>query len=295
MSKLGCDYDALSAIKPDIVYCSISGFGQTGPWRQWPAFAHIVHAVSGLTYLEQAADPEPRVAYLQAADVYAATNAFGAIVAGLFRRERTGRGAYLDVSMLESLVASEDITFGSVLNGGAEYLGPRPGMVVHRIGDRYLAMQTVGAPDLWARMVRLMERPELASDPRFATPRARRENWPAIRALIVAWLDRFKTVDDALAALGAARVPCAPVLSPSEVVELPQLEARQAFPAVEQPKRGTVRVTAPPFHVDRHPVAPAAGAPYRPGEHTRAVLRDVLGYSAAQIDELVAAKAIAAP
>jgi len=282
-------------VKPDLVYCSISGFGQTGPWRQWPAFAHIIQAVSGLMHLEQQGDPEPRPPYLQAADVLAATHAFGAIVSALFRRERSKRGAYLDVSMLEALIAAEDITYGAVLNGGAEYPGPRPGMIVHRIGDRYLAMQTVGAPQLWARMVGLFGRPELLVDPRFATPRARREHWPEIRTLIGEWLDTFASVDDALAKMGAARVPCAPVLSPSEVVNLPQLAEREYFPGVAHPARDSVRVTAPPFHVDGHAVAPANPAPYRPGQHTRMVLGDVLGYSPARIDELLAAKAIAVP
>lgn len=293
--KLGCDYDTLARVKPDLVYCSISGFGQTGPWRQWPAFAHIIQAASGMMHLEQQGDPAPRVPYLQAADVLAATHAFGAIVSALFRRERSGRGAHLDVSMLEALIAAEDITFGAVLNGGAEYPGPRPGMIVHRIGDRYLAMQTVGAPQLWARMVGLLGRPELLHDPRFATPRARREHWPEIRALIAGWLDGFDSVDAALAALGPARIPCAPVLSPSEVVMLPQLADRGYFPGVDHPSRGSVRVTAPPFHVDRRAVAPANAAPYRPGEHSRAVLRDVLGYSPSRIDDLLLAKAIATP
>ncbi len=295
VAKLGCDYDTLVAIKPDLVYCSISGFGQIGPWRQWPAFAHIIHAVSGMTHLEQQGDPAPRVAYLQAADVLAATHAFGAILAALFRRERTGRGAYLDVSMLEALIAAEDVSYGAVLNGGKEYPGPRPGMLVHRIGDRYLALQTVGAPQLWPRMVGLLGRSELLHDPRFATPRARREHWPEIRALIVEWLDRFETVEAALAAIGPARVPCAPVLAPSEVAALPQLAERHAFPEVGHPVRGSVRITAPPFHVDRRPVAPGDAAPYRPGEDTRAVLQDVLGYKVSRIEELLAAKVIATP
>src|SRR5206468_852350 len=84
---------ALSAVKPDLVYCSISGFGQTGPLRQQPAFAHIINAISGMMHLEQGADPAPRVAYIQAADVLAGTHAFGAIMAALWRREHTGQGS----------------------------------------------------------------------------------------------------------------------------------------------------------------------------------------------------------
>ena len=286
VTKLGCDYAALSAVKPELVYCSISGFGQSGPLRHQPAFHHIINAMSGIMHLEQQTDPAPRPGYLQAADVLAGTHAFGAIMAALWRRTRTGRGAYLDVSMLECMVGAEDINYGGMLNAGQEYRGPRPGMVVHGIGGRHVAMQTVGAPQLWPRLVAMMDRPDLASDARFATPAGRRENWAALHPIICEWLDTFKTVDEAVKALTAARVPAATVLSPAEVVAHPHLAERQAFPQIDHPGRGTVRITAVPFHVDTRPVKPRGGAPYRVGEHTRAVLGDVLGYSGERIEEL---------
>ena len=286
MARLGCDHGALSAVRPDLVYCSISGFGQTGPLRGMQAFAHIINAISGMMALEREPNPHPRVSYLQAADVLAGTHAFGAILAALLRRGRTGQGAYLDVSMLECLVAAEDVTYGSVLNGGPVSVGPRVGMVVHPVGDGYVATQTVGAPQLWPRLLELLDRPELAHDPRFATPVARRENWSALREIITGWLDRFAKVDDAVATLTAARIPAVPVLSPEEVVEHPHLAARGAFPQVPHPGRGSVRVTATPFQVDGRPSVPRGPAPYRVGEHTRQVLREVLGYDPARIAEL---------
>jgi CoA:oxalate CoA-transferase len=292
VAKLGCDYTALSAVKPGIVYCSISGFGQSGPLRLQPAFHHIVNAMSGIMYLEQQTDPAPRPGYLQAADVLAGTHAFGAILAALVRRLRTGRGAYLDVSMLECLVAAEDINYGGMLNAGNEYPGPRPGMIVHGIGGRHVAMQTVGAPQLWSRMVAMMGRPELENDPRFATPAGRRENWAELQPIICGFLDRFKTVEEAVAALTAARVPAATVLSPAEVVAHPHLAERRAFPLIDHPGRGAVRITAVPFHVDHGPVAPRGPAPYRVGEDTRAILGDVLGYSKERIEELRRLKVI---
>jgi CoA:oxalate CoA-transferase len=286
VAKLGCDYTALSAAKPELVYCSISGFGQSGPLRHQPAFHHIINAMSGVMHLEQQTDPAPRPGYLQAADVLAGTHAFGVILAGLLRRTRTGRGAYLDVSMLECLVAAEDINYGGMLNDGAEYRGPRPGMVVHGIGGRHVALQTVGAPQLWPRLVAMMDRPELASDARFATPAGRRAHWAELHPIICAWLDRFKTAEEAVTALTTARVPAATVLSPAEVVGHPHLVERHAFPVIDHPGRGAVRITAVPFHVDHRPVSPRGAAPYRVGEHTRAVLRDVLDYSPEQIEEL---------
>jgi crotonobetainyl-CoA:carnitine CoA-transferase CaiB-like acyl-CoA transferase len=288
MAKLGLDYAAVSAVHPGVVYCSISGYGQSGPLSHAPAFALLINAISGLMHLEQGDDPAPRPGYLQAADVLAGTHAFGAILAALVRRGRTGQGARLDVSMLEALVAAEDISYGGVLNGGAEMPGPRPGMIVHRIGERYLAVQTVGAPQLWARVTRMIGRPDLVSDPRFATPAARRERWDEIRQLVTRWLDGFESVDAAVEALRAARVPCAPVLSPAEVAAHPHMRARHAFPAVPHPTRGEVHITATPFHVDHAAVKPAGGAPYRVGEHTHAVLHDVLGYPKERIEALTA-------
>jgi len=285
-ARLGCDYPTLAAVRRDLVYCSISGFGQTGPLRRHQAFAHIIHAISGVMYLEQRPDPLPRVNYLQAADVLAGSHAFGAILAALWRRQRTGQGAYLDVSMLEALIAAEDVTFGAVLNGGEALPGPRPGMVVHAVGGRFIVLQSVGAPELWSRVVGVLDRPELATDPRFATPAARRQHWSELSAIICGWLDRFPTAEAALEALTAARIPCGPVLSPGEVVSHPHLAERGAFPAIAHPARGFVRVTATPFHIDGRPVAPAGPAPYRVGEHTHDVLRDVLGYPGVRIEEL---------
>jgi CoA:oxalate CoA-transferase len=286
MTRLGCDYTALAAIKPDLVYCSISGFGQTGPLASMTAFAHIINAMSGLMDLEREPDPQPRVSYLQAADVLAGTHAFGAILAALLRRSRTGAGAWLDISMLECLVAAEDVTFGSILNDGPVLPGPRAGMIVHRIGERDLAMQTVGAPQLWPRLLTLLERPELADDPRFATPVARRMNWPQLRQIIVEWLGRFATVDEALQTLTRARIPAVPVLSPQEVVRHPHMVARGAFPTVPHPARGSVRVTATPFRVDGQMPGPRGPAPYRVGENTRKVLGEILGYAPERIEEL---------
>jgi CoA:oxalate CoA-transferase len=286
VAKLGCDYATLRTVKPDLVYCSISGFGQTGPLRHQPAFHHVIHAISGLMHLEQQDHPAPRPGYLQSADVLAGTHAFGAILAALWRRTQTGQGAHLDVSMLECVVAAEDINYGGMLNAGPEYRGPRPGMVVHGIGGRHVAMQTVGAPQLWPRLVAMMGRPELATDPRFATPAARREHWAELHPIICTWLDGFKTTEEAVATLTAARLPAAPVLSPAEVVAHPHLADRQAFPAIPHPGRGSVRITAVPFHVDHGPVAPRGPAPYRVGEHTREVLGEVLGYSADRIEDL---------
>jgi len=294
-TRLGCDWETLAAVKPDLIYCSISGYGQTGPWRLRSAFAHLINAASGMMHLERGTDPAPRSANLQAADVLAGTHAFGAILAALWRRARTGQGARLDVSMLETLVAADDMTFGSVLNGGPEHGAPRIGMIVTEINGRHLALQTGGAAEIMPRLVAVMKRPELLEDPRFSTPAARRENWSELCNIIESWLKHFATVDDAVDTLNRARVPCAPVLSPAEVVALPHLGERRFFSAIPHRGRGEVRITRSPFQLDGQPVDPQGAAPYRVGEHTRPVLEGLLGYDPDRIEKLVAAGAAVAP
>jgi crotonobetainyl-CoA:carnitine CoA-transferase CaiB-like acyl-CoA transferase len=292
-AKLGIGPRDLRALNPGLVYCSISGFGQDGPLAGWPAFAHIIAAMSGMMELERNADPTPRTMYLQAADVLAGTHAFGAIAAALVRKGRTGEGATLDVSMLECLVAAEDVTFGAVLNGGDVSVGPRVGMFIGAIGGRHFVTQHVGGPQLWARLCGVMKRPDVENDPRFATPALRRQHWPELRAIVTEWLNTaFTSVDDALKTLNAARLPAAPVLSPQEVVAHPHMAAREAFPEVPHAGRGKVRVTATPFHVDGAALRPGGPAPYRIGEHTRAVLADLLGYTPERVETLRRAGAI---
>jgi CoA:oxalate CoA-transferase len=286
MARYGLDAAALRAVKPDLVYCSISGFGQTGPLGSMQAYAHLVNAFSGMMDMERGGEERPRASYLQTADVLAGTHAFGAICAALLRRARGGRGAYLDVSMLECLIAADDITFHALLNGGSVERGPRVGMLVHAIRGRNVAMQAVGAPHLLGRLLGLVGRPELANDERFATPTARRQNWPAFAQILRDWLNGFGSVDEALAALAAARIPSAPVLSPEQVVAHPQMAARSTFPQVDHPAHGPVHVTASPFHLDGHPTHPTGPAPHRVGEHTRAVLTGMLGYSAERVTAL---------
>ena len=286
MARYGLDAATLCTEFPGLVYCSISGFGQTGPLSSLQAYAHLINAISGMMDLDRGAEAQPRVSYLQAADVLAGTHAFGAICAALLRRARTGLGATLDVSMLECLIAADDITYGAVINGAPVERQSRVGMMVHPYGERHIALQTAGAPHLWLRLVELVGKPELASDPRFSTPAARRANWGALQQIYREWLGRYQSADEAVAALGAARIPVVPMLSPEEVVEHPQLLSRKAFPEIDHPGRGRIRVTATPFFVDGKPTHPRGPAPHRIGEQTAGVLATLLGYTGDRIETL---------
>ena len=293
MAKYGFDEPGLRAIKPDLIYCSISGFGQTGPLRSMQAYAHLINAFSGMMELERGGNAAPRASNLQAADVLAGAHAFGAICAALLRRARTGRGAHLDVSMLECLVAADDINFPALLNDVPVVRQPRIGMIVQAIGDRHVAMQLGGAPTMWPRLTELMGRPELCDDTRFATPTTRRENWSALLAILGDWLGQFESVDKAVETLAAARIPGVPMLMPEEIVGHPHMAARGAFPNVAHPVSGSAKVTATPFQLDHKAVVPAGPVPYRIGQHTQAVLVELLDYSKEQIQSLAQAGVIA--
>ena len=295
MARHGLDYGAVSGANPAIVYCSISGYGQTGPLRDRPAFAHLINAASGAMDLDRQGDPEPRVAYLQSADALAGVHAFGLVLAAVLRRQRTGLGAHLDVSMLQSLWAAEDIAIAAALNGGELPNGPRVGMIIHTIRGRRIAMQFIGGGPTWDRVLVAMGEASPVRAARFATAEGRRDHWVELRQMICDWLDRFASVEAAVEALVAARVPCAPVNTMHEIMAHPHMAERQAFAQIPHPARGEVRVTSAPFHIDGAPVPPHGPAPYRAGEHTRAILADTLGYPAERIDALLRSGAVAAP
>ena len=295
MARHGLDYAAVAAVKPDIVYCSISGYGQTGPLRNRAAFAHLVNAASGAMDLDRQGDPQARVAYLQSADALAGVHAFGLVLAAVLRRGRTGAGAYLDVPMLQSLWGAEDLGIAAAINGADTIKGPRVGMVIHTIKGRQIAAQFIGGGPTWERMLTAMGAGSPARAAQFSTPAGRREHWPALRQIICDWLDGFESVDSAVTVLTAARVPCAPVLTIEEAIAHPHMAEREAFTSVSHPVRGQVRVTAAPFHIDAAPVPARGPAPYRAGENTRTILADTLGYSAERIDALLRSGAVAVP
>jgi formyl-CoA transferase/CoA:oxalate CoA-transferase len=295
MARHGLDYDTVAAANPAIVYCSISGYGQTGPLRSRPAFAHLINAASGAMDLDRQGDPEPRVAYLQSADALAGVHAFGLVLAAVHRRQRTGQGAYLDVSMLQSLWGAEDLGIAAALNGGEIMRGARVGMVIHAIKGRHIAVQFIGGGPTWERLLAAIGEGSPIGAERFSTPLGRREHWPELHRLICDWLERFESVELAVDTLSAARVPCAPVRSMEEIIAHPHMAEREAFSMIPHPARGEVRVTSAPFHIDGAPVPARGPAPYRAGENTRAVLADTLGYTSERIDALVRSGAVAVP
>ncbi len=295
MARHGLDYAAVARAKPSIVYCSISGYGQTGPLRDRPAFAHLINAASGAMDLDRQGSPDPRVAYLQSADSLAGVHAFGLVLAAVMRQRSTGQGAYLDVSMLQSLWGAEDIGIAAALNGGEFTKAPRPGMIIHAIKGRQLAVQFIGGGTTWDRLLAAMGPDTPAREERFSRPQGRRDHWGELLPIICKWLDTFESIEAAMTALTVAKVPHAPVAAIEDVLAHPHMAEREAFSTIPHAGRGSARVTSSPYHVDREAVHAKGAAPYRVGENTRAILASTLGYPADKIEALMKTGALAAP
>ena len=282
---------------PDLVYCSISGFGQTGPWRERPAFAHIINAASGLMHLEQGDAPAPRSANLQAADVLCG-----------HARLRRHPGRAVAPRADGSGRADRRLDARGPDRGRRRVLRGRCSTAARRSARRaraWASTRSAGAiwrSRPWARRssgracsddgpARAGQRPALRDGtgaPRALAPAARPHR-PVARALPDGGRGGGR-------ARGPRAFPAAPVLEPREVIAHPHLSsARRAFPRSPTPRaaacgsrRARITGTASPVH-------PAGPAPYRVGEHSRLVLSGLLGYDAARIDTLIASGAVEAP
>ncbi|HXG01926.1 MAG TPA: CoA transferase [Candidatus Binatia bacterium] len=295
MARLGCDYPTLAAVNPRIVACSISAYGQEGPYRDWPAFDLALQAMGGAMSLTGEPGRPPVRMGLPMGDL--AGGMFGAlaVVAALARRQRTGRGAWVDLSLLDCQV--------SLLTYLAQYYwtdGRVPGpqgsghasVVPYQAlasRDGYLVV-AVFAEKFWRGFCVAVERPEWESDPRFATNRARVEHREALMAELEPIFHQRST-HEWLKRLQAEGVPAAPIQSIDRVLEDPQVRLRQMVVDMEHPRLGRVPTLGSPIKVDGAMGTPVAPPPAL-GEHTEAVLREWLGYPAERISALRRARVI---
>ncbi|WP_343046795.1 CaiB/BaiF CoA-transferase family protein [Sphingomonas chungangi] len=246
MRRFGLDYETLAAINPNLIYCAISGYGQTGPKALAPAYAPVVHAASGfdmvmMDYQNGAVD-RPANNGIFIADVLGGTHAFGAIQTALYQRERTGRGQFIDVSMLEAMVGM--LVFETQQ---AQFNAPRrPLYTPLRTTDGFV-MVAPTSPRNFEQLTDAVGHPEWRDDPRFRTNVDRNRNWDVLLGLVEEWTLGFSSVD-AEAQLAKHGVPCGRYCSVAEVLEDPQLEARGAFATICD-GGGELRVTNPPFRM----------------------------------------------
>ncbi len=289
MARLGLGYEDIRAVHPAGIYVSVSGFGNTvaTPYRDWPAFAPVVEAMSGIYEMKRAGDDPPAVAPVGAlGDIGAALFAAIGMLAALRQRESTGRGQYVDIAMFDAVLAMTDIVTNfwsmGLRNGN---LGP---LILDgfRARDGWFIVQ-VGREAHFVRLMGLIGRPEWATDPRFGT----RQGWvdhlePVLRPAIEAWAAGM-TKMEACQALTGAGIAAGPCLADEEVVADPHVAARDML--VEIPRTDGVE---PPVLVPGNPVRmseAAAAPPGRPpwlGEHTGEVLAAELGLGPAELAAL---------
>ena len=292
-SRMGLGWERLSGLNPRLVYCSISGFGQTGALRDWTAYDHIVQAMSGIMSVNGEPDGEPLKMGGPGIDIFAGFAAAYAILAALLQRERSGPdspGQYIDLALLDAAVVLMTPTVVTYMLSGVppRRTGNRGFRLVvtsdtYETKDGYLS---IGAnhQQQWENLCRVLGVEELAHDPRFANHKARLENAQELREILVDLFEN-RSAAELEPLLAAAQVPVSRVRTIPEIVAHPHLAERSLLLETELPGSDRpVRVVGAGFRFAHDGPGPPAGVP-RLGEHTDAVLRE-LGYQEPEIEEL---------
>jgi crotonobetainyl-CoA:carnitine CoA-transferase CaiB-like acyl-CoA transferase len=282
MQRLKLDWARLGALNPKLIYCSISGYGQSGPSAELPAYAPVIHAASGYDMAHLAYQPgrsRPDCCGIYHADVVAGTYAFGAISAALYQRHLTGRGQHIDVSMLESMLT---LTLNEVQwSQFAVAPTSRPMFGPIQTSDGYV-MVAIASEKTFQGLTKVIGRPEWVSDPRFARYADRRNNWAQLMDGVEAW-SQTVTTERCLEALSGEGVPSSAYRTVAEALNDPQITHRRALSEVED-GGGTFRVLNVPFRMSGADVS-AGKRISTLGDHTRALLRET-GCSEEQIAAL---------
>ena len=295
MDRLGLGYEALHQRNPRLIYCSISGYGQQGPSRDEAAMDLVVQASSGLLSITGTEQGEPARCGYGVTDVTAGLFSVIGILLALRARDSTGRGQFVDVSMLDSMISTMSSNYMGYLGSGAvpKPMGTAfPTVVPYQVfptADSAVAI-AVGSEKLWSAFCGVIGRPDLETHPDYATNGARIRNRVALEPLLAGEF-RMRSTAGWIESLHGAGIPASPVRNFKDVVEHPQSAVREMFPTVDHPKAGTHRVTGTPVKLSETPGAPGAPAPLL-GQHTCSVLRDVLGLDETTIEALAARGAI---
>lgn len=279
--KLGVGYDALSKLNPRLVYCAISGFGQTGPYRDKPGYDAVAQAMGGLMSVTGYPDLPPVRFGVPIADLGAAMWSLVGILAALRARDETGRGQYVDTSLYEGQLAWLTYVAGNYFATGQNperYGSAHPTIVPYQTfetqdGDIMLA---VGNDRLWRKFTVAVELPELTDDPKYRTNRDREAHRGELVEILSSVFKR-RTVDEWLERLDEAGIPAAPVKTVEEVVHDPHAKAREMFVTVEHPTAGDVTLPGIPVKFSETPGAVETPPPTL-GQHSEEVLLE-LGYS----------------
>ena len=294
-SRLGIGYPELKALKPDIVYCSISGYGQTGPARDRRAYAPIIHAELGLVALnarERGTEPLPEA--VSHADFAVGAQAAAGILAALVHRLRSGEGQHIDVSMAETMLAVNEWTAVEVNGGFGDEISPfRPGKAaLLKFADGSWG-QVPGNPTTWIfGLARALGRTDELEARGWHSAHDTQDEEAAVKALMQEWVAVFPSGRDFEQALEASRTPVGEVQALGDVDQTDWAQAREAFVAVDVHGEA-LRIPRSPFRFSAADCGPEHGAARR-GADNRAVLGDLLGLSAEALDELAAAGVLSA-
>ena len=293
MERLGLGEAALRALNPRLIYVSISGVGESGPYAGKRVYDPIIQALSGFADVQ--AEPKtrrPQMIRTIVADKTTAIFAAQAVAAALFARERSGEGQHIRLAMLDTMIAylwPEAMTQFTVVGREASTADPtaRPDLVFET-EDGYITVGTISDSE-WRGFCAASERPDLAEDPRFGTPGGRAVN-ATERILMMADIIKQRPTAEWLQRLDTNDVPSAPVLRRGEVIANEQVLARELIADFDHPDIGRVRQPKPAARFDRTPAAIQGPAP-RIGEHSATVLAE-LGLQQSEIEQLAAEKIV---
>jgi crotonobetainyl-CoA:carnitine CoA-transferase CaiB-like acyl-CoA transferase len=295
MEKLGMGYEALHKINPALIYCSISGFGRTGPYAERGGYDLIAQGMSGLMAMTGEPGRAPVKHGAPTCDINAGMLGALGVVAAYVHRLKTGAGQLVDTSLFEAGI-HQTFWHAAIYFATGESLGPSGS--AHILSAPYQAFKaadgwlTIGGANQanWERLVRVLGATEWLEDPRFASNSERMKNLQALVPLMNERIGKRKLAE-LLAALEAAGVPCGPINSIADLASDPQALAREMVVELEHPRAGRTRALGLPLKLSATPGGVRRPAPTF-GQHTREVLGE-FGFSVAEIDDLYATKAVA--
>lgn len=289
-ARLGLSYDDVKQLRPDVLYCSVSAFGQTGPYATRPGFDIMAQGVTGVLRMTGQPDGRPAKVGFAVNDIAAGMTAVQSVLAAQLVRAATGAGQYIDVAMVDSLIAWTVWEAGGFFGAGNV---PKPTGTRHRLSAPYQAYRTKdgyvtisGFTDrLWHRTAQAVGTPQWLDDPRFGSPTDRMAHIDELEEVIEA-VTTTRTTAEWIAVLDAAGIPAGPVLRYDEALAAEQLKAREMIVEMDHPLMGRVRTLGQPAKFSQS----RTGAYDRPapwlGQHTEQVLREELGVSDAELAEL---------